>query len=93
MRSRCLLHKNKLDQFEEFLKKNGWIIEETKGVWEYLRAKHPDRSGYLQVYGRNKMKEHLTVFGEGINIAHRFIQESKKVATQQLKEKENDSKN
>jgi len=54
------------------------VIEETKGVFEYLRASYPGKKGVLLVYARDRAVEHYTVFGESLNAAHRFIREAKK---------------
>jgi predicted RNA binding protein YcfA (HicA-like mRNA interferase family) len=77
MRSRCLLHKNKLEEFEKWLKARGWVMEPTKGTYEYMRATHPKKKGTLLVYARENIKEHYTVFGESLDAAHQFIREQK----------------
>ena len=93
MRSRCLLHKNKLEDFEKWLAAHGWVLEPAVGEWEILRARKPGKNGVLLVYDRLNVKEHYTVFGESMEAVHRFIHESKKVATYQLKEKINEDCN
>ena len=43
MANRNLLHISKVKDFEEWLKKDGWTIEETKCLYEVLRARKDGR--------------------------------------------------
>ena len=63
MRSRCCLHKTKLDDFRIYLESFGWVDLKTKGFFELLRMKHPKYKGVLLVYDRIDAKEHYTVHG------------------------------
>jgi hypothetical protein len=68
-RSRCLLHKNQLKDFQLWLHGNGWSIYDTKGHWEVLRAKRD--KDWLFIYDRIP-GDHYTVFGIGIKQARLF---------------------
>lgn len=43
MAVRNLLHKNKLEDFKQWLVECGWEIEPTKGDYEVLRARKDDK--------------------------------------------------
>jgi len=74
---RNLLHKNKINQFKEWLLKNGWEIQETKGFYEVLRAKHKDVKGPLIIYAKNDSKEHYIVMRKHFSIVKAFIRQSR----------------
>ena len=42
MATRNILHRSKLDSFKSYLKSKGWIIQDTKGMYEVLRAVNPE---------------------------------------------------
>lgn len=74
MANRHTLHSNKLDAFRKWLIKTGWTIEETKGIWEVLRAKKAGRQNPLIVYQKMN-KEHLIVLDRDIDVIKKFLQE------------------
>ena len=74
MANRNTLHSNKLDAFRKWLIKDGWTIEEPKGIWEVLRAKKAGRQNPLIVYQKMN-KEHLSVLDRDIDVIKRFLQE------------------
>lgn len=75
MRSRCLLHKNKIDEFAKWLFERGWKKEDTKGFYEVLRMRHPRHKDPLIVYYRLNAKEHLTVHGVALEMSRQFVRE------------------
>ena len=54
MANRHLLAINKLEDFRNWLLKNGWQIEETKGKYEVLRARKSTEKLPLIVYKKDK---------------------------------------
>lgn len=74
MANRHTLHSNKLYAFRKWLIKDGWTIEEPKGIWEALRAKKAGRQNPLIVYQKMN-KEHLSVLDRDIDVIKRFLQE------------------
>ena len=80
MANRHTLHSNKLDALRTWLIKTGWTIEETKGIWEVLRAKKAGRQNPLIVYQKTN-KEHLSVLDRDIDIIKDFLRDNKKKQT------------
>ena len=66
MRSRSMLHMNKLDDFREWLKTQGWLWQEPKSVYEALRMVRKGKYGNktLIVHRKDSATEHLTTWGE-----------------------------
>ena len=54
MANRHLLAVNKLENFKQWLIEDGWQIENTKGVYEVLRARKDTERFPLIVYKRDK---------------------------------------
>lgn len=75
MRSRNLLHKSKLELFKKWLVDNNWVIEETKGAYEVLRARHVDTKLPLLLYDRDNSIEHYTTEGVAYHMAKRFVRD------------------
>lgn len=73
MATRSLLHIKHKDEFIEWLKKDGFTIEEPKGEYEVIRARKGKR--ILLVYERLEMKEHFTVRGCDMKIVGAFFKE------------------
>lgn len=61
MAVRNILHKNKLEGFKEYLVSKGWVIQDTKGTYEALRAVNPDVMKRPLIIYSGKSKEHLSV--------------------------------
>ncbi len=74
MAVRNLLHKNKLDDFRQWLIKEGWVIEPTKGDYEVLRARKGNKPPLI-VYARNNIKEHVTVQARDVYIVRAYLRE------------------
>ena len=70
MANRCLLHKNKLEVFKEWLVQDGWVIEAPKDYYEALRAK---RGNELVLLFSGKSLEHYSVRNEHVKVVRRFI--------------------
>lgn len=71
--TRDLLHRNSIGKFEEYLKANGWVIQETKGLYEVLRAvNYSVRKRPLIIYD-GKSKEHLSIDSRDFRIVRNFI--------------------
>ena len=73
MATRNILHRSKLDGFKDYLKSNGWIIQEPKGLYEVLRAINYDiRKRPLIIYD-GKSKEHFSIDDRDFSIVRDFI--------------------
>ena len=81
MADRHRLHISKLDDFKEWLIKDGWDIEEPKGTWEVLRARKSGRKNPLIVYTKIDAKEHLSVMDRDSGVIGAFLRNSKNPKT------------
>lgn len=73
MATRNILHRSKLESFKEYLVSKGWIIQDTKGIYEVLRAVNPEvRKRPLIIYN-GKSKEHLSIDDRDFGIVRDFI--------------------
>ena len=77
MADRCRLHKNKLEDFKQWLINDGWEIEVPKGIWEVLRARKPSRKNPLIVYTKMEAKEHLSVMDRDVGVLNAFLKKTK----------------
>ena len=75
MANRCILHRNHLDAFKEWLKNDGWEIEDTKGLYEVLRARKEERREPLIVFEKAGAKEHLSVMDRDLGVVKAFLSE------------------
>lgn len=82
MADRSRLHISKLEDFKEWLEKDGWEIGEPKGTWEVLRARKSGRQNPLIVYTKMNAKEHLSVMDRDSGVIGAFLRDSKKPKTQ-----------
>ena len=73
MASRNWLHISKLEDFKQWLIKSGWNIEETKGLWEVLRARKEGRQNPLIIYSKKNAKEHLSVADRDCDVIRAFL--------------------
>lgn len=86
MANRCTLSVSKLGDFKEWLKRDGWIIQEPKGYWEVLRAVKQGRKRPLVVYKRmdtlrgNEI-EHYTVEDRDMGVVWAFLKSRKECTT------------
>lgn len=81
MAERCLLHKNKLDLLKWWLSSRGYEIQNTKGIYEVLRASKGKDT--VIIFAKDGTKEHLTVQQKDHKLIRQFIRE-----TRTLKESE-----
>lgn len=77
-RSRNRLHVNKLNAFVQFCKAHGWEVEPTKGDFEALRMRHPNKSQPLIVHARLSTDNgnplvHYTTWGESERMLENFL--------------------
>ena len=77
MADRHRLHKNKLENFKQWLIGDGWEIEAPKGDYEVLRARKQGRKNPLIVYTKMDAKEHLSVMGRDTGVLGAFLKNSK----------------
>lgn len=73
MATRCLLHRNKLDEFKDYLKSKGWVIQDTKGMYEALRAVNSEVQKRPLIIYDGKSKEHFSVDDRDFSIVRDFI--------------------
>ena len=76
MADRCLLHKNSLEDFKNWLIKDGWTIEPTKGEWEVLRARKSNHKNPLIIYDRLEAKEHYTVQSRDRGVVRAYLKKN-----------------
>lgn len=81
MANRHTLHISKLEAFKKWLVKDGWEIEETKGIWEVLRARKSGRQNPLIVYRKADAKEHLSIMDRDSGVVGAFLRDCKKTKT------------
>lgn len=81
MANRHTLHISKLEDFKEWLVKDGWEIEETKGIWEVLMARKSGRQNPLIVYRKADAKEHLSIMDRDSGVVGAFLRDCKKTKT------------
>lgn len=78
MANRSTLAVSKLGDFKEWLKRDGWIIQEPKGYWEVLRAVKQGRKRPLIVYKRTDTNNdtelvHYTVEDRDMGVVWAFL--------------------
>ena len=71
MANRHLLHTSKKADFEQWLVEDGWVLQNTKGFWEVIRAKKGHR--ILLVYRKDNAKEHLSVEDKDVDVVKAFL--------------------
>lgn len=81
MANRHTLHINKLEDFKKWLAKDGWEIEEPKGIYEVLRARKYGRQNPLIVYTKADVKEHLSVMDRDSGVIGAFLRDCRKPKT------------
>lgn len=93
MANRHLLAINKLEDFRNWLLKNGWQIEETKGKYEVLRARKSTEKLPLIVYKKDKDGlVHLSVSDWNTKYVYEFINDNKSNKQTDLKSQLNQQK-
>ena len=75
MAERCLLHKNKLELLKWWLSSKGYEIQDTKGIYEVLRANKG--KDIVIIFRKCGAKEHLTVQQKDYKLIRQFIRETR----------------
>lgn len=81
MANRNTLSVSKLEDFKQWLIKDGWEIQETKGFWEVLRATKKGKKYPLIIYrkyktiGGSENIVHLSVLDRDIGVIRAFLKE------------------
>lgn len=81
MANRHKLHISKLEDFKKWLVKDGWEIEDPKGIYEVLRARKFGRINPLIVYRKAEVKEHLSIMDRDSGVVGAFLRDCKKTKT------------
>ena len=81
MANRHMFHISKLEDFKDWLVKDGWKIEEPKGIYEVLRARNAGRKNPLIVYTKADAKEHLSLMDRDSGVVGAFLRDCKKSMT------------
>ena len=81
MANRHTLHISKLEDFKKWLVKDGWEIEEPKGIYEVLRARKAGKKNPLIVYTKADAKEHLSLMDRDSGVVGAFLRDCKKPKT------------
>lgn len=84
MANRDTLAVSKLEDFKAWLIKDGWEIQDTKDMWEVLRAVKPERKFPLIIYKRYKTNNdgkliHLSVLDRDMGVIRAFLKGSQEV--------------
>jgi len=82
MADRHTLSVNKIDDFKKWLASDGWVLQETKGVYEVLRATKQGKKYPMIIYGRDKTDGntrlvHLTVLDRDMTILKQYLRDKK----------------
>jgi len=78
MANRCLLAKNKLEDFKQWLIAKGWQIQEPKGTYEVLRAVNKEvRKKPLIIFTKIDAKLHYSIQDSDTSIVRKFLDEGK----------------
>ena len=78
MAKKNILHRSKLDSFKAYLKANGWLLQDTKGMYEVLRAVNPEVQKRPLIIYDGKSKEHFSVDDRDFRIVRDFINSKEK---------------
>lgn len=77
MAARNLLHKDKLEAFKAWLDFTEREYRPGRGDWQVLQVKL--RSGWVPVFERAEMPEHLTVPEKLIGLVRLFLQDTRRI--------------
>lgn len=77
MARRNLLHRNKLEEFKQWLEKRHLTVMPPKGCYEVLRFKHPEDGFPMPIIYNGKSPDHLSCNESAITFVKRFIRDSK----------------
>lgn len=82
MANRHTLHVSKLEDFKEWLIKDGWeIIQTSSNIYEVLRAKKSGKQFPLIVYRKGNVKEHLSIADRDYPVVAAFLRNNRKKQT------------
>lgn len=74
MAERSMLHHNHIEPLKKWLINEGWVIQNTKGFYEVLRATK-DGKRPLIVYAKLNAKEHCSIDERDMSIIRAFLQD------------------
>lgn len=82
MANRNTLAISKIDDFKNWLVNDGWILQETKGICEALRATKQGKKYPLIIYRRNETDsgtdlKHLTVLDRDLYVVKEYLRSRK----------------
>ena len=80
MANRSLLHISKVEDFKNWLKEDGGQIEQTKGIYEIVRATKGTRKPLIVYTRDNKGKEHITVQNRDVPVVRAYIRDRRREA-------------
>jgi len=80
MANRSLRHKSKIEDFKSWLKEDGWQIEQTKGIYEVVRATKGTRKPLIVYTRDNKGKEHITFQDRDVPVVRAYIRDRRREA-------------
>lgn len=78
MANRYTLAIAKLDDFKEWLAKDGWQIQEPTGDFEVFRAVKQGRKHPLMIYKRMNAPMHLSVMERDMGVVRAYLRERRK---------------
>ena len=78
MANRSLLHRSKVEDFKSWLQEDGWQIEQTKGIYEIVRATKGTRKPLIVYTRDNKGKEYITVQERDVPVVRAYIRDRRR---------------
>ena len=75
MANRYTLAISKLDDFKEWLIKDGWEIKEPKAVCEVFRAEKEGRKNPLMIFKRHRASMHLSVMDRDMGVVGAYLRD------------------
>ena len=73
MANRCTLHKDKLDDFKQFLNDRGIAYRPGRGAYQALQV-FTELSGWQCIHSRADMPEHYTVQDKLMPLVRRYLE-------------------
>jgi hypothetical protein len=71
MANRCVLHKNKLDEFRAWCAENSIEVRDGKGEYQLMQVRVDNQ--WLVIYSRLYMPEHVTVPNGLTRLVRQFV--------------------
>ncbi len=78
MANRALLHRSKIEDFKGWLQEDGWQIEQTKGIYEVVRATKEGRKPLIVYTRDNNGKERITVQSRDEGVVRAYIRDRRR---------------